>query len=246
MLRIIFLCTAVLLTPVIAISDPEGTGAQEVDLELVLAADVSGSVSSTLAQAQRVGFAQAFRDPQVFDALASGPLGEVAVIYFEWAGPGEQHIVVPWTLIRNAEDAADFADRLEFAQTRKTSGETSISGAMLYAAHLLHLNDYVGLRKVVDIASNGVNSDGPPVHLGRRVLRDSGAIVNALVLPDRVLEQLGPYGRLFLTEPEPLDDYYRTTVIGGPGAFVQSVDMEVGFNDAILRKLVLEVAWLTK
>lgn len=238
--------TTVLLATLPVYAQPYAPDLTEVDLELVLAADVSGSVSSALVRSQKLGFAEAFRNPDLQNALASGPLGSVAVIYFEWAGATEQHIVVPWTVLGNADDIADFANRLEHGQSRYGGGETSISGAMLFAERLLETNRYTGRRRVVDIASNGMNSDGPPVHVGLQALRDAGATVNALVLPGLTLEQAGPYAMLFLAEAAPLDDYFRAEVIGGPGAFVQTVDTDVGFADAIMQKLVLEVAWLSR
>jgi hypothetical protein len=152
-------------------------------------------------------------------------------------------LVVPWTHLSSAPEIADFANRLEEAQQYTGGGETSISGAMQFSRHLLDNNGYEGLRKVVDIASNGTNSHGPPVNAGLGALRASGAIVNALVLPGRTFADEGPYARLFRADDEPLDTYFRNHVIGGPGSFVMSVDPETGFVDAILRKLVMEVAW---
>jgi hypothetical protein len=246
MFRQALAATTILLAPLSAFSQPITPVLQEVDLELVLAADASGSVSSTLNRAQKLGFAKAFRDPDLQSALASGPLGKVAVIYFEWAGATEQHVVVPWTVLESAEDIAEFANRLEYGQTRGGGGETSISGALLFAERQLNTNGYNGLRRVVDIASNGMNSDGPPVSVGLQTLRAHGVIVNALVLPSRTLDQTGPYAILFEADAAPLDDYFRTEVIAGPGAFVHAVDLDVGFAEAILRKLVLEVTWLTR
>jgi hypothetical protein len=215
----------------------------EVDLELVLAADASGSVPSILLHAQKQGFAEAFRDPDLQDALFSGPLGRVAVVYFEWAGPGQQRLVVPWTVLTNAEDIAAFATRLEDAPDGAVGGETSISGAMLYAEYLIATNYFDGLRKVVDIASNGANSAGPPLDVALERLRASGAIVNALLLPQPGPDSRDPYKALFTGSDVPLDEYFQAEVIGGPGSFVLNVELEAGFVEAILRKLIVEVAW---
>ena len=243
MLRPILSITVCVLTAWGALAETRGSKLEEVDLELILAADVSGSVSPELRRAQRLGFAEAFRDPDLQHALKSGPLGTVAVVYFEWAGADQQRVVVPWTLLSSGEEIAAFAERLTRAENDPKSGETSISGAMLFAGRLVESNRYEGLRKVVDIASNGTNSDGPPVKAGLGALRASGAIVNALLLPGRTFADEGPYARLFRADDEPLDAYFRKHVIGGPGSFVMSVDPETGFADAILRKLVMEVAW---
>lgn len=238
--------TTILLSVLPAIAQSDAQELQKVDLELVLAGDISGSVPSNVARSQKSDFADAFREPDLQNALASGPYGAVAVTYFVWSGANDQHVVVPWTILRNTEDITAFADRLEAAQIPESGGETSLSGAMLFAGRLLETNRYSGLRKVVDITSNGRNSDGSHVEAGRHALRATGAVVNALVMPGRTLDQTGPYATLFAADAGPLDDYYQTEVIGGPGAFVQTLEPDVGHSEAILRKLVLEVAWLTK
>lgn len=217
---------------------------EEVDLELVLAVDASGSVSSDLFEAQRSGFADAFRKPYLQRALLSGPLQKVAVVYFEYSGYSEQQLIVPWTILTGVEDMELFADALESSTISGTGGQTSISGAMIFAKGLLEGNDYTAFRKVVDVTGNGRNSDGPSVEQGLGALRDAGAIVNGLVLPEPNVIDAGPYAPLFSGYDGPLDDYYRTEVIGGPGAFAIQVDAKHGYGDAILRKLVLEVAWV--
>ena len=243
MKRFVLILSTCLLSAWASLAETNGSEHQEVDLELVLAADVSGSVSRELVRAQRLGFAAAFRDPGLQFALRSGPLGTVAVVYFEWAGAAHQRLVVPWTHLSSANEIAEFADQLEEAELYVGGGETSISGAMQFSGRLLDDNDYEGLRKVVDIAGNGTNSVGPPVEEGLQALRASGVIVNALLLPGRTFADEGPYARLFRADDEPLDAYFRKHVIGGPGSFVMSVDPETGFANAILRKLVMEVAW---
>jgi hypothetical protein len=219
---------------------------KEVDLELVLAVDASGSVSLELGRDQRLGFAAAFRDPDLQRALLSGPLGTVAVVYFEWASSADQRLVVPWTLLSTTREITAFADLLEDVDQHASGGGTSISGAMQFSRYLLGSNDYDGLREVVDIAANGKNTEGTPVGDSLQALRASGAIVNVLILPARTFVDEGPYAMLFRADDEPLDAYFRNHVIGGPGSFVMAVDPETGFADAILRKLVLEVAWSTQ
>jgi Protein of unknown function (DUF1194) len=219
---------------------------KKVDLELVLAVDASGSVSLELSRDQRQGFAAAFRDPDLQRALLSGPLGTVAVVYFEWAGSANQRLVVPWTLLSTTREIAAFADLLVDVELHASGGGTSISGAMQFSRYLLASNNYDGLREVVDIAANGKNTEGTPVGDSLQALRASGAVVNVLILPARTFVEEGPYVRLFRTDDEPLDAYFRNHVIGGPGSFVMAVDSETGFADAILKKLVLEVAWSTQ
>ena len=243
MFRLVLSIIVASLATAPAIGDSVRQTLPEVDLELVLAADASGSVPSILLRAQKLGFAEAFRDPDLQAALASGPLGRVAVVYFEWAGPGQQRLVVPWTILTSAGDVAAFATRLEEAPDGAVGGETSISAAMLYADDLMATNDYDGLRKVVDIASNGENTAGPPLDVALERLRASGTIVNALLLPQPEPDLRDPYKALFTASGPPLDEYFRAEVIGGPGSFVLNVELEKGFVEVILRKLIVEVAW---
>lgn len=215
----------------------------EVDLVLVLAADNSGSVGAKLRERQRQGFVGAFRDPDLQKAVASGPLGRVAVIYFDWAGAEEQSVVVPWTVIGSAADMEAFAVALERAPAPRGGGETSISGAMGFAGALMETGRFEAFRKVLDLSGNGRNSEGPPVAGALRRLREAGVVVNGLVLPGAELGGSAPYGMSVSRQDGPLRPYFEAEVIGGPGAFAVVVDLERGFGEAILRKLVLEVAW---
>ena len=215
----------------------------EVDLQLVLAADISGSVNRKLRTAQRQGFAKAFRDPALLKAVESGPLGRIAVIYFEWAGESDQRIVLPWTFLSGPADMARFADALEAAAPENGGGETSISAAMIFAQDLFATSSYHSQRKVVDISGNGENSAGPAIASALSGLRAGGVIVNGLVLPGPAADERGPYSKLFAGYETSIIDYYRDEVIGGPGAFAIATDPAAGFGSAILRKLVLEIAW---
>ena len=215
----------------------------EVDLELILAADRSGSMSTVLRAAQRQGFVQAFRDRDLQRAIISGPIGKIAVLYFEWSDRHDQQVIVPWTVLGSAADVNAFADALQNAAISSDGGETSISAAMTFAVHELKTNDFISYRRVVDISGNGRNSSGPPVEVGLGALRSMGATVNGLVFPEMTYGNAGPYGMLFTGFDGSMEDYYRREVIGGPGAFSIVADSQTGFADAILRKLVLEVGW---
>ena len=232
---------ALLLAPQACLA--EGFLRHNVALELVLAADNSGSISAETQIAQRLGYAKAFRDPDLQRALFSGPMGDVAVVYFEWAGSEEQNVIVPWTRLSGTEDAIAFATRLEAAPINPPNGETSISEAMFFSESLFRASGYVGRRKVVDITSNGLNSEGRSLEDGLNSLRKIGATVNALLLPGSGSDKRGPYADLFFGYDGPQVSYFRHNVIGGPGAFILQVDPQLGFADAIWRKLVLEVAW---
>ena len=206
----------------------------DVDLELALAVDVSRSMDTEEQRVQREGYIEAFRHPDVIDAIRTGPLGRIAVTYFEWAGPGDRVTIVPWMLIETAEDGSAFAAQLERASITRQSG-TSISGAIRYAGGLFG-ETFNGYRRVVDISGDGPNNAGSPVEEARDWLLEQGVIINGLpIMLNRVYGH-GPFGI-----PE-LDIYYEDCVIGGPGAFVIAVRSPEEFAEAIRRKLILEIA----
>jgi hypothetical protein len=123
----------------------------EVDLALVLAVDISNSMDPEEQELQRKGFVEAFRSPLVHDAIGSGMLGRIAVVYLEWAGPTIQYVTVPWTEIGGPEDALSFADRLAQAPIRR-GPRTSISGAIDASMKLLSESNAEAVRRVIDIS----------------------------------------------------------------------------------------------
>ena len=234
--------TAVAFVPPPSNAGRLGSEAVEVDVQLVLAADISGSMSASLKDAQRLGFVVAFLDRSLQQAIMSGPLGRIAVSYFEWAGNGDQRLIVPWTVLATPEDMARFAKSLQSGPTQGNGSETSISGAMVFARQLFQESGFASKRKVVDISSNGRNSQGTDLALALEALFAIGATVNGLVLSDSASGQNAPYSTIITEYDGPLIDYYRNEVIGGPGAFAIEVDPSDGFSSAILRKLVMEIA----
>jgi len=220
------------LAPVF-IAERDAVGAERVDLELILAVDVSRSMDFGEQIIQRKGYAEAFRSPEVIDAILGGGLGRIAVLYLEWAGDMIQDVVVPWTLIDSSGAALAFADRLERREPQRLS-RTSISGAMLAADTLFGTSDWSGVRRVVDISGDGPNNQGVAVEDARDRLIASGATINGLPL----LVRPTSYGFGI----DNLDDYYIDCVIGGPGAFSLPVRDWVEFPAAVRRKLVLEIA----
>ena len=208
--------------------------ADEVDLELVLAVDVSRSMDIREQELQRSGYVAAFRHPEIAAAIGSGLLGRIAVTYVEWAGPGSHSVVVPWTILDGAGSAAGFADALEQGGTARRRG-TSISGALGYSAWLLENNAATGARRVIDISGDGPNNVGPPVEAARQQVLEAGITINGL--PIMLNEQ---YDGLYSIRD--LDIYYEDCVIGGPGAFLVTVESSDRFAEAIRRKLVLEIA----
>jgi hypothetical protein len=210
---------------------------QPVDLELVLAIDISGSVDEEEAALQREGYVKALTDERVIAAMGGGPFGAVAVTYVEWAGEDYQRIVVPWTLIGNREQAARFAGEIEaapFASARWTS----LSGAIDYCATLFDGNGLEGFRRVIDISGDGVNNRGRPPVFARDQAVAAGITINGLpILNDRP----NPWGG---AAPIDLDRYYEENVIGGPGAFYIAARDFDDFSAAILSKLIREIAGL--
>lgn len=209
--------------------------AESVDLELVLAVDVSRSMDFEEQELQRDGYAAAFRHPEVLAAIASGPLGRIAVTYVEWGGPDIQVVMVPWTIIVGPGDALAFADRIEAAEMLRERG-TSISGALEFASGLFSSSDIEGLRRTIDVSGDGPNNMGLPVTQARDKAVAAGITINGLPIMLRPGGGFGVYG---IRE---LDIYYEDCVIGGPGAFIVTVDNPSQFPAAIRRKLVLEIA----
>lgn len=207
---------------------------REVDLELFLAVDVSRSMSPYELEIQRKGYAEALGSDEVIARITGGLIGEIALTYVEWAGVGTQNIVVPWTLIDSPEAARQVADRIT-KHFDPSLRRTSISDALLYAQTSIASNEFRGLRRVIDISGDGPNNQGLLVSVARdRALAD-GIIINGLPLmtEDVMSDRWGI--------PD-LDVYYENCVIGGPGAFVLPVLSWDAFEDAVKRKLLLEIA----
>lgn len=211
-----------------------GSGKVAVDVELVLAVDVSYSMDADELALQREGYAAAITSREFLDALRLGPNGRIAVEYVEWAGENEQKIVVDWRIIDGPESAKAFSEAVRAAPIRRIY-RTSISGALLFAADQFDLNGFRGLRKVIDVSGDGVNNQGPPVALARDSVVRRGITVNGLPL----LMKRSASSALDIPE---LDIYYEDCVTGGPGAFVIPVETMAEFSRAIRTKLVLEVA----
>ncbi|SMF80337.1 Protein of unknown function [Tistlia consotensis] len=206
-----------------------------VDLELVLAVDVSRSMDRVELEVQRSGYVAAFRHPQVLQAITGGLHRRIAVTYVEWAGIATQEVIVPWTLVDGPASAEAFAARLEAAPIREAHG-TSISGGLAYAARRFAESGVFGLRRVVDISGDGPNNQGIPVTGARDALVEAGITINGLPL---LLGRAGGFLDIRL-----LDVYYEDCVIGGPGAFMVPVTDMAEFGMAVRRKLILEIAGL--
>ena len=208
--------------------------AEPVDVELVLAVDVSLSMAPDELAIQRDGYVAALTDERVIDAIAQGAHGKIAVTYFEWAGSGSQHLIVPWTVIANRADAERVAASLS-ALPPNSARRTSISSALEFGEDLLAESGFAGIKRVIDISGDGPNNQGPPVRDIRDRLTAQGITINGLPLMTNGGMQT-PY------DVDDLDRYYADCVIGGPGAFMIPVNEWGQFPEAIRRKLVLELA----
>ncbi|MGD9769598.1 MAG: DUF1194 domain-containing protein [Pseudolabrys sp.] len=208
-----------------------------VDTQLVLAVDVSYSMDPEEQALQREGYITGITSREFMQALRGGMHGKVALTYFEWAGPYDQRIVVPWRLIDGPEAADAFANEIARAPYRRAS-RTSISGALNFAKPLFDGSGYRGIRRVVDVSGDGANNSGNLVTLARDDLVGSGITINGLPI---LLKRPSS----FTMDIDNLDIYYEDCVIGGPGAFVIPIRDRGQFKDATRTKLVLEIAGLT-
>jgi hypothetical protein len=205
----------------------------QVDVELVLAVDISYSMDYDELALQREGYILALSSEQFLDAMRRGPIGKIAVTYVEWAGAADQQVVVPWHAIDGPASADAFVQKLKAAPVRR-SYRTSISGALKFSADLFGQN-YQGLRRVIDVSGDGTNNQGDLIEPTRDEILRKGITINGL--PILLKEPLTS----MIDLPE-LDVYYQDCVIGGPGAFLVPVRERHQFADAIRNKLLLEVA----
>lgn len=208
-----------------------------VDVELILAVDVSYSMDMDELAIQREGYAQAIVSKEFLQALKTGPTGKIAVTYFEWAASTDQKIIIPWRVIDGPETADAVANEIMKTPVRRAS-RTSISGAINFAMPLFDENPYRGLRRVIDISGDGPNNNGAPVVTARDAALEKGVVINGL--PIMVKEP--SYSTMDIDN---LDYYYEDCVIGGPGAFVVTIKERDKFKEAIRTKLLLEVAGRT-
>jgi hypothetical protein len=208
-----------------------------VDVELVIAVDVSYSMDPDEQALQREGYITGITSREFMQALRSGMNGKVAVTYFEWAGPYDQKIIVPWRLIDGPEAADAFVNEIARAPYRRAS-RTSISGALNFALPLFNGNGFRGFRSVIDVSGDGTNNSGPFVTVTRDEVLAAGITINGLPI---MLKRPNS----FTMDIENLDVYYEDCVIGGPGSFVVPIRDREQFKEATRTKLVLEVAGRT-
>lgn len=234
-LRRALLRLAIVITTVLAASLPGRAAEVPVDLELVLAADVSGSMDDVELNLQRQGYLKALTNPRVIKAIRSGQYRRVAIAFVEWAGPHWQNLVADWTLVYDAASAQALANKIAESPVGNES-RTSISTAIDFIAPMFAKNGFKGTRRVIDISGDGPNNRGRSIIAARDEALALGLTINGLpIINDRPNPWGGPGSRN-------LDVYYEENVIGGPGAFMIPVTGMNNFAQAILSKLIREIA----
>lgn len=210
----------------------------DVDLQLILAVDVSASIDAEEGRLQRDGYVKALVDPLVVTAIQAGKHGRIAVAYTEWSGPLHQRVVVDWRIIDGPESAVAFAALLD-AAPNQAGQRTSISGAIQHAVAMFHkAKQFRAVRKVIDISGDGPNNGGFHVHRTRYHAFENGITINGLPIHN---DRPSPLGIPAIPN---IDLYYEDCVIGGPGAFIVVAETLRSFAAAVRRKLILEIAGL--
>jgi hypothetical protein len=212
--------------------------AEQVDLLLVLASDVSRSVDAAKFKLQRDGYVAAISNPRVIEAIKSGPHGRIAICFIEWSGVGAQKVVIDWTVIDGVKAAQDFASQLDEAQ-RSFADRTSISGGIDFAMAQLEHAPFQAARRTIDVSGDGTNNSGRDVTAARDEALAQNVTINGLVI---LSEQPLSWNADHTNPPGGLEAYYRNNVTGGPNSFVMVAENFNTFGQAILNKLVAEVA----
>ncbi|MEM1382677.1 MAG: DUF1194 domain-containing protein [Pseudomonadota bacterium] len=206
----------------------------QVDLELVLLADATGSIDDAEIRFQREGYAQAITSAEVLQTIAETGRGRIAVTYVEWADAWSQDVVVDWTIIDGAESAQAFSERL-LTPPRRAWGRNAIGSALLRGKRLIEENNLDGLRRVIDLSADSANNwNGPSIPDARSQVLDAGISINGLAVLCRDCS-----GRPISYD---LEEAFQEGIIGGPGSFVITADSPATFADAVRRKLILEIA----
>jgi hypothetical protein len=226
-----------LLAPV-AFAPMAARAANEVDLLLVLAVDVSRSIDAAKFQLQREGYAAAVADPRVLEAVKSGRTGRIGLSLVEWSGVGAQKVVVDWSIIGDAETAKSFGDRLLEAP-RSFADRTSISGAIEFATAHMATAPFDSSRRTIDVSGDGTNNAGRDVALQRDEAVARGITINGLVI---LSENPMSWNPDHTNPPGGLANYYKSNVIGGPNSFVMVAENFNSFGQAIIKKMIAEVA----
>jgi hypothetical protein len=212
---------------------------QRVDVALVLAADVSRSITTGEFQLQRQGYAKAIADPDVVKAIQAGTNGAIALTFVEWSGDDEQQIVVDWQIVHDQASAQQFTDTL-LAAERAFFGRTSISAALDFAIARLKASGVKAEREVIDVSGDGTNNAGRPLADARAAALAAGVTINGLAIINEGGNIFGYSGHT--QPPGGLPNWYHDNVTGGPGSFLLTVEDFESFGEAMTKKLLNEIA----
>ncbi len=232
--RYLLTFTALVLTQV-----PFAHAAEQVDLLLALAMDVSRSMDQPKFLLQREGYAAAIMNPQVLNAIRSGPHQRIAVCFIDWSGPGQQQLVIDWSVVDSAAAARRFGDQI-FETSRSFYDSTSIAGGIGFAATQIARAPFAAEREAIDVSGDGTNNSGRDVRFARDQVVAKGITVNGLVILTDIQLARNPQ---HTNPPGGLEKYYRDNVIGGPGSFVMVAEDFSAFGRAMVKKLIAEIAW---
>jgi hypothetical protein len=216
----------------------QSRAADDVDLALVLVTDVSRSIDDSEFALEKDGYAAAFTSEKVLAAIKSGPIGAIAVAYVEFASGFEVKTVLDWTVIRDADSAKAFVDKLA-AAPRSYWGRTAISAGIDHAVGMLAESGFNTSRRTIDVCGDGTNNAGREVGAARDDAVAAGITINGLAI---INEHPVSWTFAHVQPPGGLPNYYRENVTGGPGSFVLEVRDFKTFGDAMTRKLVAEIA----
>jgi hypothetical protein len=233
-----FVVATAIAAAVPVVSVTAARAAEEVDLLLVMSSDVSRSIDAPKFKLQRDGYAAAIVNPRVIEAIRSGALGKIAVSFVEWSGVGAQKVVIDWTVIRDEASAKDFSAQVIEAP-RAFADRTSISGGIDFAMAQLARSPYQANRHTIDVSGDGTNNAGRDVTDARDEALAQGVTINGLVI---LSERPMSWNADHTNPPGGLDNYYRNNVSGGPGSFVMVAENFESFGQAILNKLIAEIA----
>ena len=228
----------VLAAVALLMGSPAAHADEEVDLLLVLCSDVSRSIDTPKFYLQRDGYADAIMNPRVLQAIRSGAIGKIAVSFVQWSGVGAQKVTIDWTVVHDEATARDFSAQISEAP-RAFADRTSISDSIDFAVRHLDRAPFKSSRRTIDISGDGTNNSGRDVSAARDGALAKGVTINGLVI---LSERPMSWNADHTNPPGGLDSYYRNNVIGGPGAFVMVAENFNSFGDAILNKLIAEIA----
>jgi hypothetical protein len=227
-----------LAASIVMLGSVPARAAEQVDLLLVLASDVSRSVDTAKFQLQREGYAAALSNARVVEAIRSGPHGRIAICFVEWSGSTSQKVVIDWTVVGDAASARKIGDQM-LELPRAFADRTSISAGIDFAMAQFERAPFTAPRRTIDVSGDGTNNSGRDVSTARDEALAKGVTINGLVI---LSETPLPWNPEHTNPPGGLGEYYRRNVIGGPGAFVMVAENHASFGQAIVKKMIAEIA----